>query len=69
MPVMNGLELVVRLRQTGYDGKILIFSSELDPAVSRAYRRLNVDGIVHKPVFPSELRRILRELFAPEPAR
>ena len=65
MPKMNGLELVARVRELPFHGKILIFSSELNPAVSDAYNELKVDRMLYKPVFPSELRQILAELFAP----
>jgi two-component system, chemotaxis family, chemotaxis protein CheY len=63
MPKMNGLELVSRLRALPFPGKIMIFSSELSPAVAAAYRRQGVDRILYKPVFPSTLRQVLTELF------
>jgi two-component system, chemotaxis family, chemotaxis protein CheY len=65
MPNLDGLELVTRVRELPFHGKILIFSSELSPAISDAYNQLKVDRILFKPVFPSELRQILAELFAP----
>ena len=65
MPKMNGLELVARVRELPFHGKILIFSSELSPVVSEAYNELKVDRMLFKPVFPSELRQILAELFNP----
>lgn len=60
---MNGLALVRGLRELGYPGKILVFSSELDPRVTAAYKAMNVDRILFKPVFPSVLRQALAELF------
>ena len=69
MPRMDGLELVTRVRELPFSGKVLIFSSELSPSVSDAYNELKVDRILFKPVFPSELRQILAELFAPAYAR
>ncbi len=63
MPHMNGLALVRGLRELGYPGKILVFSSELDPRVTAAYKAMNVDRILFKPVFPSVLRQALAELF------
>jgi two-component system, chemotaxis family, chemotaxis protein CheY len=73
MPNMNGLELVRRLRELAYPGKIMVFSSELSPTVEEEYKRLQVDRILYKPVYPAMLREILAELFpgamrAPHPA-
>ncbi len=63
MPNMNGLELVTALRNLPFSSKIVVFSSELSPTVSAAYRELRVDRILPKPIFPSELRQVLAELF------
>ncbi len=63
MPNMNGLELVMRLREQMYPGKIMVFSSELSSVVAAEYERLNVDRILYKPVYPSVLRDVLVELF------
>lgn len=65
MPRLNGLKLVQLLRASAYRGRILVFSSELDPRVTAQYRAAGVDRILFKPVFPSELRRVLAEMFAP----
>lgn len=63
MPLMNGLALVRALREMEYRGKILVFSSELDPRVAAEYKALKVDRILFKPVFPSVLRQTLAEMF------
>lgn len=63
MPNMNGLELVMRLREQAFAGKIMVFSSELSSAVAAEYRRLNVDQILYKPVYPAALREVLSTLF------
>jgi CheY-like chemotaxis protein len=63
MPNLDGLELVTKVRTLPFEGKILVFSSELSPSVSDAYNELKVDRIVFKPVFPSELRAILSDMF------
>lgn len=69
MPNLNGLELVKRLREQAYPGKILVFSSELSPAIAAEYERLQVDRILYKPIYPSALRQVLGELFpATQPA-
>jgi two-component system chemotaxis response regulator CheY len=70
MPNMNGLELVRGLRAIGFAGKIMVFSSELNPDVAVEYQKENVDRILYKPVFPSALRFVLAELFGlPLPAK
>ena len=63
MPVMNGLEFVHELRASPYRGKILVFSSDLDPGTAGLYRQLKVDGIFNKPVPPRVFRQIVTELF------
>ena len=65
MPSMNGIEFVTKLRERGFPGKIMVFSSELSDVVARQYRELNVDRILYKPVIPSILRKTLAELFPP----
>ena len=65
MPHLNGLELVTQVRALPFKGKILIFSSELSSTVAEAYHEQKVDRILFKPVFPSELRQALVDLFAP----
>ncbi len=70
MPRLNGLELVGRARTLGYPGKIIVFSSELSPLAHEEYRRLQVDLLLPKPIFPLTFRLMLRQLFAshyPEP--
>jgi len=62
MPNMNGLELVSRLRSLPFAGKIVVFSSELSEEVADAYRRLKVDCILPKPIFPATLRAVLATL-------
>lgn len=61
---MDGLTLVTRLRTqpATFAGKIIVFSSSLSPEVDAAYRKLNVDHLLKKPVFPSVLRELLAKL-------
>ena len=63
MPRMNGLDLVLQLRRQPYKGKIMVFSSELNPAIATEYRKLGVDRILFKPVYPSFLRQAIAEMF------
>ena len=67
MPVMNGLELVRLLPTVLYRGKVIVFSSEIDPAVHREYHRLGVQLILPKPIRPEALRRVLAELLSAAP--
>ena len=62
MPRMNGLELMRRLGSTAFKGKLMVFSSELDPSVHREYHRLGVNVILPKPIRPAVLRKALAEL-------
>jgi len=64
MPDLNGLELVTAVRKLPFPGKIIIFSSELGQDVTNSYQRLGVDRLLHKPVFPAALRKLIAELFA-----
>ena len=63
MPKMNGLDLVLHVRQLPFKGKIMVFSSELNPAIAGEYHKLSVDRILFKPVYPSFLRQAIGELF------
>lgn len=65
MPNLDGLELVTHVRTLPFTGKILVFSSELSPTIAEAYIELKVDRMLSKPVFPSELRHLLAEMFSP----
>jgi len=62
MPNMNGLDLVTHLRAMSFPGKIIVFSSELSPAVTYAYQQLKVDYVLPKPIFPVTLRAVLATL-------
>ena len=59
MPNMTGLDLVTHLRALPFPGKIIVFSSELSPTVSFAYRQLKVEYLLPKPIFPVTLRAVL----------
>lgn len=62
MPTISGLELVAQLRALKFPGKIIVFSSELSTEVDDGYRRHQVDHILPKPIFPSDLRAIFATL-------
>ena len=61
MAKMNGIELVMKLREINYGGKIAVVSSELNGDVETEYRRLGIETILYKPVELSELRALVLE--------
>jgi two-component system chemotaxis response regulator CheY len=67
MPVLNGLELVRQLPTIPFRGRVMVFSSEIDPAVHQEYQRLGVRVILPKPIRPEMLRRMLVQVLAAAP--
>lgn len=63
MPRMTGLELVEALRRLPFRGRVMVFCSELDPAVAAEYERLGVDRLLYKPILPTTLRQAVADLF------
>jgi CheY-like chemotaxis protein len=61
MSVMNGLELVMGLREIKYQGMIAIVSSELNEDVEVDYRKLGIERILYKPVSLGDLRALVQE--------
>ena len=61
MAGLNGIGLVIKLREIGYQGKIAIVSSELNREVADEYHQLGVKRILYKPVELSELRALVVE--------
>ena len=59
METMNGLELVMRLREIHYPGLIAVVSSELNADVDDEYRNLGVEKILYKPVELTALRALV----------
>ena len=62
MPRSGGLELVRKLRQRNYDGRIVILSGHLSPDNIGTYEELAVDEIVAKPFDFDELCDIITGL-------
>jgi DNA-binding response OmpR family regulator len=62
MPRSGGLELVRKLRQGNYDGRIVVLSAHLSPENIGTYEELAVDEIVAKPFDFEELRDIITSL-------
>jgi two-component system chemotaxis response regulator CheY len=62
MPRLSGLELVRRLREISFGGKIIVLSAHLSAEVQGAYRALNVDRMIPKPFNVRELRSVVQEV-------
>lgn len=58
---MNGIELVMKLREIKFAGMIAIVSSEINVEVAEEYHRLGIERILYKPVELSELRALVLE--------
>jgi len=59
MPEAGGLELVRKLRQQKYRGKIVVLSGYLSPANIGVYEELEIDEVISKPCDMAELRDIV----------
>ena len=62
MPRAGGLELVKKLRQRKYTGKIVVLSAHLSPENIGTYEELAVDEVVGKPFDSTELRELIAGL-------
>ena len=62
MPRSGGLELVKKLRQHNYTGKIIVLSGHLSPANIGTYEDLDIDEVVSKPIDSTELRELVAGL-------
>lgn len=68
MPGMDGIELVRRVRASADDAGIAIvmITTERDPFVEEDAKRAGVDAFLAKPMEPSELAQVLRNLTSAE---
>ncbi len=64
MPGVSGVELVRRLRETNFAGKIVVLSAHLSPELRAAYGELNVDMMIDKPFDIYQLRKKIEQLAA-----
>ena len=62
MPRMNGVELVKRLRETAFKGKVVVLSAHLSAENRAAYVALGVDILIPKPFDVHGLRAAIRQL-------
>jgi DNA-binding response OmpR family regulator len=64
MPLLSGVELVRRLRETNFRGKIVVLSAHLTAEIRAAYRQLKVDMMIDKPFDIHQLRKTIEQLAA-----
>jgi CheY-like chemotaxis protein len=69
MPGMDGIELVQAVLARRLSCRVLVFCSALSRDVQEAYRQCAVDRFLYKPVLPSDLRRVIREIFSESPGQ
>ncbi len=69
MPRVGGLDLVKRLRERHFDGKILVLSAHLSDEDIQAYEDLEVDMMMSKPFDFSEIENAVAVLTKPAPAQ
>ncbi|MFJ5621589.1 response regulator [Peribacillus loiseleuriae] len=62
MPVMNGLEMLQRLRENGFEGKTIILSGYSDFEYARKALRLNVYDYLSKPMTIQTIESVLAEV-------
>lgn len=62
MPRMTGVELVRRLREIPFTGKILVLSAHLSAENRAIYKALRVDGMIPKPFDLYQLRTVVRAM-------
>ena len=62
MPGLSGSELVKKLREADFDGRIVVLSGHLTPPVEDDYRQFGVDAIIHKPYDLSTIRGIIEQI-------
>ena len=59
---VTGLDLVSRLRATGFSGKILVLSANVTPDLSITFLKLGADYIISKPFELAEMRKAVEHL-------
>ncbi|MZQ86682.1 response regulator [Paenibacillus sp. 5J-6] len=62
MPVMNGIDMIERLREEGFQGKIIILSGYSDFEFARQALRFQVSDYVSKPISLQTLNSVLSKV-------
>ena len=61
MPGYDGVELVQKVREACFPGKIIVVTGKLTPEIEQAYALLGVDRILTKPIKYGALIRLIQE--------
>jgi DNA-binding response OmpR family regulator len=64
MPHLSGVELVRKLKERGFQGKIMVLSAHITLELREAYADMDVDVLLDKPFDIHELRQKLDLLVA-----
>jgi CheY-like chemotaxis protein len=59
MPRMSGVDLIRRVRETRFAGRVVVMSGRVSDEDAQALKSLNVDFILAKPFTPAELSEAL----------
>ena len=66
MPQLDGIGLVEKLRENGFPGRIIFFSSTIAPHGAERVHRLDVDAVIEKGRPITELMTALRRALGEE---
>lgn len=61
MPKMDGVNFIKSIREKGIETSILVMTSVSDVITSEEQKRLNILGIIEKPLSPAKIFEILGE--------
>ena len=62
MPGIDGAELIVKAREAGFHGKVIVFSGALSLESRQRFGELNVEAIVDKPADHRQLISVVARL-------
>ena len=66
-PFLKGTDMITRLRDLGFEGKIVIYSANHTPLDARFYRECGADGVVTKSLNALDMSRQLARILLEEP--
>lgn len=62
MPIMDGLEVAEKLKESGVDLKVIIFSGVQDFGYAKSALNINAEGYILKPLDISELTEVVKKV-------
>lgn len=62
MPMMDGLEVAIKLREQGNDLKIIILSGAQDFNFAKTALAINAEGYITKPIKMNELKEVIKKV-------